>query len=67
MEIPDLGKMEEVRCPDCNGPIVILRVEGKPSTFEMSGCRCGRAGLILPDAIFAGFGDGPFFIYKAKA
>jgi hypothetical protein len=48
--IPDLSKMEEVRCPDCHTPVAFSQVGGPSSTsFELQGCRCNRAVYDLPD------------------
>ena len=61
--IHDLSKMEEVKCPDCGRPLIIVPAGDEPSRYKFEGCRCGREQFILPDMIAAGFGVGPLFLY----
>lgn len=67
MSVPNLSQMEEVLCPDCRKPLVIVPVERIANRYRFDGCRCAREEFELPDCIAAGFGDGPLFIYKPKS
>lgn len=65
--IPNFGEMEEVKCPDCHGPLIIVPVEGAPGRYRFDGCRCGREQFVLPDFVGAGITGGPLFLFKLKA
>jgi uncharacterized protein YbaR (Trm112 family) len=66
--IPDLSKMEEVRCPDCKRPLVVMPNPDDPNRATLVGCRCGRQDSYqIPDCIIAGFEGGPMFLYTERA
>jgi hypothetical protein len=62
----DLSKMEEVKCPDCGRPLIIVPAGDDPSRYKFEGCRCGREEFILPIIIAAGFGEGPLLLYAQR-
>jgi hypothetical protein len=64
---PDLSKMEEVKCPNCHRPLIIVPVGDNPNHYRFEGCRCGRGEFVLPDMTAAGIAGGPMFLYKEKA
>ena len=65
--IPDLSKMEEVRCPDCQKQLIVVPVPDKPNRYRFDGCTtCGREQFELPDFINAGFKGSALFLYKQK-
>ncbi len=63
---PDLGQMEEVRCPDCQKQLIIVPVPDKPNRYRFDGCNCGREQFDLPDSLVAGIKGGPLFLYKLE-
>lgn len=67
MMFPDLRNMEEITCPDCGHPLIVVPVEDVPGRHLFEGCRCGREHFVIPDCIVAGFEGAPKFLYKPLA
>ena len=64
---PDLRKMEEVNCPDCNKQLIIVPVPNSPNRYRFDGCSCDRKEFDLPDCIAFGLEGAPLWLYKPKS
>jgi hypothetical protein len=53
IEIPDLGKMDEMQCPDCKRIIGVSIDEEQANGLRID-CRCGRKHEIPPGAVIFG-------------
>ena len=68
---PDLSNMEELICPDCKNPLVIVAAPTteKPNRVRFDGCRCGREHFDLPKVLITLLGPegSPFFLYMPRS
>ena len=63
----DLKDLEELRCPECHKPLVIVPVEGSTDKFRFLGCACpDKEEFFLPPTIAFGPKRGPMFLYVPK-
>jgi len=58
----DLTQLEEMHCPTCQRPFILVPVAETPSRYRFEGCRCTKQDFFLPDAVGAvGIAGGPGF------
>ena len=63
----EMTDVEEVRCPKCNSPIVLVPAEGAPEWWEPD-CRCHPSKFTLPQE-FVPVGNPAaevLFLYRKK-
>ncbi len=59
---PDLSKMEQIRCPDCDRPWVLERAD---NTYKLRCSGCDRRTFDLPPKFLAyGQEGGLLFLYR---
>ena len=64
--MPDLSRMEEVCCPDCNKPLVIAPLPENRARFVGCGRGCRETWNVPEGSISFGVQGGLMFIYKPK-
>jgi hypothetical protein len=64
----DLTQFEEMQCPTCGRPFMVVPVAEKPNRYRFQGCRCTKEDFFLPEVVgMVGIDGGPMFLVKKKA
>lgn len=63
----EVNDLEELRCPTCKSPIVLVPVAGNSDQWELE-CKCRPEKFMLPQSCIAGGNPaaGFLFIYTKK-